>query len=301
MCTADKSFMDLFYPEIEDLEIDDCSTNLNLHILKIENNKFAYHELVDNLFENVITYCLSRTQLDEYRKSLSKPLLEAVRTLKDYNQNEGEMGELLLYCFLECHLGAPKVFTKMELKTNSEDYVKGSDGVHILKLDEHNYQLIFGESKLRGDFKTCISDAFKSIHLFIHRKKNNLNSEIKLLNTHLKAEAKTNEDYEFLKSIIIPSGKDDKEYKDNTFGIFAGFNLEVNEDLKNLSNSEFRSKIRAEIKGQVIGKMDLIKKKVSDYQLQGYTFYVYACPFINLEDTRKRVIKSLIEKENDFQ
>lgn len=46
----------------------------------------------------------------------------------DYTRNNGELGELLLFCFLETHLGAPQILTKLELKTSISHYVNGADG-----------------------------------------------------------------------------------------------------------------------------------------------------------------------------
>jgi hypothetical protein len=41
----------------------------------------------------------------------------------DYINNKGgELGELLLYCFLESHLKAPKILSKLELKTSTNHY-----------------------------------------------------------------------------------------------------------------------------------------------------------------------------------
>ena len=43
----------------------------------------------------------------------------------------GEAGETLLFFLMEAVLGAPQLVAKMELKTNSNDEVKGSDGIHV--------------------------------------------------------------------------------------------------------------------------------------------------------------------------
>jgi len=52
---------------------------------------------------------------------------------------------------LETHLNAPKILTKLEVKTAPNDYVKGADGVHLLQLNEQDFQLILGEAKRYGD------------------------------------------------------------------------------------------------------------------------------------------------------
>jgi hypothetical protein len=43
----------------------------------------------------------------------------------------------------------------------------------------------------------------------------------------------------------------------------------------------------------VEGKMEHIKKKIEEYSLHGYSFYVYVFPFMKLDETRKDIIKKI--------
>lgn len=290
-----KNFLDLFYNEIE-CQIPDTQSKLNLRILKIEDNRFCYDDLVEQLAECVVHFTLSRKSLEDLSKEgkYSKPYREAVRRFKDYINNDGEAGELLLYCFLEAHLNAPKILSKLELKTSSNDYVKGSDGIHILKLDDNEYQLIFGESKLHTGLTKSLSEAFKSIQDFIIRPKNNLNHEINIINTELLKETYDEKLYKLLKEIIIPKANNPNGIKkDNAFAIFAGFNIELTEFEKNMKNREFETHLRDRIRSEVEGKIENIQNKIKQYQLFGYTFYTYIFPFIDIEITRKELIQKL--------
>ncbi|MCZ7621801.1 MULTISPECIES: DUF1837 domain-containing protein [Candidatus Kuenenia] len=56
---------------------------------------------------------------------------KAASKFRDYNQNDGEAGVLLLLCFLEAHLQAPEISTKLEIKLSSNDYAKGSDAIRL--------------------------------------------------------------------------------------------------------------------------------------------------------------------------
>jgi len=296
---VDDNFLDLFYHEIKSFELDGLNTKVNLHTLKIENNAFAYSELVDKLFDCVVTYCLSRKELEVYKNNKGI-YVKAIQKLRKWENNDGELGEVLLYCFLESHLRAPKIFTKMELKTSPNDYVKGSDGVHILQIDQNNYQLIFGESKLEKSLQKALYSAFVSISDFLNRNTNNIHDEIKLLNTHLERESISPALYDALKKIIFPSAREEEIFKDNAFGIFVGFEISVDDESRKLSNSEFRKLIRSKIKTEVESQYGYIQKKIKEYNLHGTTFYVYAFPFVEIGDTRKRIIKNLMEANNDF-
>jgi hypothetical protein len=291
-----KNFLNLFYHEIKDHVLSEAqNSTLNLFVLKIENNKFLYDDLVDELSDCIITFSLSRSELDRLKESKGgKKYKLAVSKLRDYKSNEGEVGEILLYCFLESHLNAPKVFTKLELKTSSNDYVKGSDGVHLLDLGSQRYQLIFGQSKLEFDLTDGVTAAIKSISDFVKRKKNNLQSEIKLLSAHLKKEAIDDSGYQFLKKIIIPTESENSITRDNAFGIFLGFDLKIMPGQRQLNNSAFREQIRKRIKTEVENRIEHIKKKISEYKLESYSFYVYVLPFTNLAATRKELIEKLV-------
>jgi Domain of unknown function (DUF1837). len=292
---VEKDFLDLFYNDIKDITVDDSGNTLNLFTLKIENNKFAYTELLEALRNSVVTYALSRKEISDLGLKIGTIYKRAVDRLRKYESNDGELGELLLYSFLESHLNAPKIFTKLKLKTSSNDYVKGADGIHLLKLDSKNYQLIFGESKVYTSITGGISEAFKSINEFLNRDTNNIYDEINLLCTHLKEEVVDNSLYEFLKKIIIPSASQDDIYKDNAFGIFVGFNIEISNDLKKLPTAKYREAIRKMIKNEVEKQIEYIKNKIEEYELYGYSFYIYMLPFTKLDETRKRFIRELKE------
>lgn len=146
---------------------------LELFIININSNDFDYANLCMNLIEPVLDYSVSRKVREEYSNEIMLLSRKARDKFVDYKKNKGELGELMLFCFLEQHLKAPKIFTKLELKTSTSKYVNGSDGVHFLKIDENNYQLIFGESKTYVDLTDALRDAFQSIYEF----KNEINDK----------------------------------------------------------------------------------------------------------------------------
>jgi hypothetical protein len=293
--TISEKFLDLFYKEIE-CDIAGTHSKLNLHILKIENNEFCYPELVNHLRNHFISFSLSRKEIRDFEKDKrwGELYAKAAAKFRDYNQNDGEAGELLLFCFLEAHLQAPKILTKLEIKLSSNDYAKGSDGIHLLELSPKNYQLIFGESKLDQNLTTSISNAFKSIQEFITRSKNNIQDEIGLINSQLCKEAFDEDLYQFLKAVIMPKASgQDPIVKNNAFAIFAGFEINPTPEELRLSNDKFLALIKSNIKKEVEGKMSHIKKKIEEYKLFNYTFYVYVFPFMKLDETRKEFIKKL--------
>lgn len=291
---VNKEFLSLFYHEIKDYILEKSSTKLNLFILKIENNRFQYDQLITELTDCIITYALSKQELEEYKQSEGgKKYFKAVKRLRDYKTNDGELGEVLLYCLLEAHLNAPKIFTKLKLKTSSQDYVKGSDGIHLLKIKKNNYQLVFGESKMDEDLTRSLSEGFKSIYEFVTRKKNNIYDETRLLSSYLGEEVLDKQSLEFLRKLIIPSKNDENFIKDNAFGVFAAYDLKITEIEMKLPNEEFRTLIRNKIKTEVNDKIAHIESKINHYELFGYNFYIYIIPFTELSTQRKKIIENL--------
>jgi len=287
-----EDFLKLFHHDIIDYDLGN-QNRLNLFNLRISNNRFTYEELTQELFDNIITFSLSRQELEKYKDSRGgKTFKAAIEKFRDYSSNEGELGEILLYCFLEAHLNAPKILTKLEIKTSNNHYVNGADGVHLLKLDNNNFQLVFGESKLNSDLREGIYEAFNSVTKFI--KSNKIGFEINLVNSQLIKESIDKETYQYLKKIIMPNANEDKYNLDNSFGIFLGFDIEINDDKKNLPNKKFRKYLRKEIKKIVTDAIDSIKYQIKNKDLWGYDFYIYTVPFTDLSDERKQIIKNII-------
>jgi len=290
-----EDFLHLFYNDLCDEELEN-KNRLNLFTLKVKNNAFSYDELISELGNKLYYFALSRKQINILKKEdkLNDLIKKSKAKLKSYTTNDGELGEILLYCLLESHLNAPKILTKLELKTNSEDYVKGADGVHLLKLSDSDYQLILGESKLNSDLLKGIYEAFGSIDKLL-TSTSKLEFEMDLINSELVKEAYEEDSYDVLKKIIIPSAKEDETYLDYSFGIFLGFDIEISDQEIKLSNIDFRKSIREKIKKEILKAKDSINYQLKKKGYSGYQFYIYVVPFSDLKNKRKEIIKQISE------
>ena len=245
---------------------------LNLFVLKINSNEFDYDLLIDMLLDPVIDYSISRQVKERYKNRPATLSKKAREKFVEYARNNGELGELLLFCFLETHLGAPKILTKLELKTSTSHYVNGADGVHFLKLPDGNYQLIFGESKTYQDIDGAIRDAFKSIYLF--------------------KEAFSDEERDFLESLIYPT-KNRNFDVDDAFGIFIGFQIDVSDEEKGMPTADFRKLVKSRVDDEVSKCLTSIQQKIVDNKLQGHNFYIYVLPFTDINSKRKKIMEAI--------
>lgn len=227
-------FLSLFY-EPERLDIQ-AKTVMHLHVLRVDGGDFAIRPLFKELVNNSISYVLSRQNLGKLTSDLSR-MGEFFRKVqiqfKAPDPNAGEGGELLLYSFLEGHLGAPKILSKMELKTSSEHYVHGTDGVHLLEVGPGDYQLIFGESKMYGDAagrvgssaRRGVKAAFTSMGKV---QEDDFDFDTWLVESELLKESLDDDKVELLASILLPSASGTSTItKSNAFGVFIGFELDV--------------------------------------------------------------------------
>ncbi|MCL6265956.1 DUF1837 domain-containing protein [Flagellimonas sp. 2012CJ39-3] len=96
---------------------------------------------------------------------------------------DGRYGELILYLFVEAILGAPLVVHKIGHTYNDNDEIKGSDGLFIGSKDGKS-TLFLGESKMRGSFSVCVSDALDSISRYINNPKA-VDRELRVAKKHL--------------------------------------------------------------------------------------------------------------------
>lgn len=288
-------------------------TAMHLHVLRVDGGNFALSPLFKELANNSITYVLSRQNMGKVLSDPSRMVefIDKARTqFKTPDANAGEGGELLLYSFLEGHLGAPKILSKMELKTSAEHYVHGTDGVHLLDTGDNEFQLIFGESKMYGDAKgrtgssakRGINAAFESMGKV---QEDSFEFDTWLVESELLKESLDQAKLEILASILLPpaSGEDDPVRKSNAFGVFIGYELDVtNFPFAELKPEEIEEGLRKLAHDTIAAEVDTIKMEVDRRGLGGYHFHIYAVPFLKrnvngktrgIEDVRMDLAKHL--------
>ncbi|WP_420752241.1 DUF1837 domain-containing protein [Rhodococcus sp. O3] len=281
-------FLALFYdPRRFDIH---AKTIMHLHVLRVDGGEFAIKPLFRELVNNSISYVLSRQNLGKLTSDLSRMgefFRKAQIQFKAPDPNSGEGGELLLYSFLEGHLGAPKILSKMELKTSSEHYVHGTDGVHLLEAAPGDYQLIFGESKMYGDVvgsvgssaRRGVKAAFASIGKV---QEDDFDFDTWLVESELLKETLDDDKVELLASILLPPASGSPTItKSNAFGVFIGFELDVTTyPFADHTAEEIETHLRDLALAAMTAEVDTIKAEIQNRGLGGYQFHIYAVPFL---------------------
>lgn len=285
------------FNKVSEEEFDVVNKNyLRMFMLNTENKVFNYDELYDYILPNIAQYVFSRKRLAEIENNPSKQrviTLEALNHLRPIDNEAdkgagGELGEILLYLFLEQDLHAPKLFSKVELKTSAKDYVKGSDGIHFkFRTNSEGtkiLQLVIGEAKIKNDLKDGIDEAFKSITKYLSENIQDRN----LLDTHLMEQLVDKDEAKLIKEYIMAIPRKKKE---TVFGIFIGYNI----DYKGVSdtNDEFDRKVIEENIKQVLSFKNHIINTINSHHVSNYEFNFYFLPFHNAARDRKVIMDSL--------
>lgn len=285
------------FNKVSEEEFDVVNKNyLRMFMLNTENKLFNYDEMYDYILPNITKYVFSRKRFAEIENNPSKQgtiILDALNHLRPI-ENEadkgagGELGEILLYLFLEQDLHAPKLFSKVELKTSAKDYVKGSDGIHFkFRTNSEGIkilQLVIGEAKIKNELKQGIDEAFESIEKYLSENTQDRN----LLDTHLMDQLVDKEEAELIKEYIMAIPRKKKEI---VFGIFIGYS--INYSGVSETNDEFDRKVKEENIKQVLSLKSHIIKTINSYHVSNYEFNFYFLPFHNASRDRKVIMDSL--------
>jgi hypothetical protein len=274
--------------------------NLNIFMCPINARKFDYNQISLVLVDSVIDYAISKKNITKYQNKPGRLSQMARKKFKECLNNTGELGELLLYCFLEGHLNAPKILTKMEMKTSNSLYVNGSDGVHLLNNGDGTYKLIFGESKLYKKLSDALNAAFNSINDFINennpngKNKTGINYEKDLISSNIENCEISDEDKDVLELLIYPTKNEKKIRIDDAFSIFIGYETDISNETRSCTSNNFSDEVKKKILLDLDKYENKIYEKIKDNNLLGHTFFVYIIPFTDIDITRRKILKDIL-------
>lgn len=271
---------------------------LRIYSLDVQNNAFNHVGLHQFLQKNIGRYVFSRAEIEKFKlndeeEAIGLKAQELLRTASNPEDKGagGELGEILLYLFLEQKLNAPKLLSKIELKTSKNQYIYGSDGVHLLNSKDKKgnpyCQFILGESKIIGNLQSAINQAFDSIETANSTPDN----ELRLVEANIFKEAFDDATAEYIKAQIIPSKRNLKQPIDKAFGIFLGYSIGL--DSAQYSNSEYRQALQEKMRMDIQDNAAHILSKITLKRLGAYSFYFYVLPFDNALKDRAAIITKL--------
>jgi len=269
--------------------------HLRLFQLSVVDNAFAFDALKRFLQINIGQYIYSRERIQKFMDENEITLigLKAVELLRnrcngDLSWLGDELGDLMLYVFLEQILDAPKVFSKFDLLPDGQ-IVLGSSGVHLLHPDKGIpfYQMVFGKSHIVGDPRDAIDAAFVTLEAI----KNDTAREMRLVESTAFDKQFSQDVAEYLKDIILPS-KGVAATHDTAFGVFLGYSLGLEADKK--TSEQFRAELQQKMKLDIKNHVAYIADKIKAAKMERYSFYFYFLPFNKADGEKRRIMGSLL-------
>ena len=284
-----------FYDPIELALDNNVRTSVNLSILKIVDCQFDLSSLYGVLENTSASFVLTSKEYEGFIKEPFRFMTVSDRVRSSFREpdsNAGEGGELILYGMLESYNGAPKILSKMNLKTDSQKYVNGSDGVHLMQVDDDSFQIIFGESKMYADLSAAIKAAFKSIASI---KDENFYSDKTLVNSQLLNEYADPDMVDILDRVFLLNRSDPRKPKvGNAFGVLLGFELDVTDyDINIHTDEEVEREFLSRAQEAFEEKLPLIGEEIRDHGLGGHHIHIYSVPFL-----KKRVADGTVGIED---
>lgn len=276
-------------------------SQVRLFYLDIENNEFSYDCLDDFLVDNIGYYVLSRTEMQNLRDRHKEhsACLRAIRAMNQHGTpgekgTGNDLGEVMVYAFLEDVLGAPKIFTKAEIVGGTPG--SRTDGVHLLKLNDggnDKYQLVLAASNITGNIKNAVDSVIQRLDDIAGVTGN----ERRMVDRAILSSSFDADTTSYLKSILIPS-RAASGRPDISFGIFIGYSLGI--DPSQYDNDTYRSKAMEKMKQDVEDIAPYISAQlsnasiVSNSNITNHSFYFYFMPFDDADSDKDKIMQNLL-------
>lgn len=276
---------------------------LRLFYLNIRNNKFNIEGMKALLYRNIGEYVFSRAKIERFKTSGDAYMVgsQALRVLNNNGEADvkgtgGELGEMLLYSFLEEKLNAPKLMSRVELATDVKQYNSTCDSIHLLTSETSGmpyHQVVFGTSNIVGDIKYAIDGAFDSIM----RIDQNEDKELHMVDNVAFDRLLNEEEIELAREVFIPSPSKTVPYN-TSYGVFLGYTLGL--DPNGYSIDEFSHIADEKMQDDIKRNIPYILQKIKDNGLSLHSFYFYVFPLNDAEDEKKTIMEAVLKGEVDL-
>lgn len=294
--TSKGTFAKVFTPVSSAMLSIKAQHDLQIFCLKFDDFDFDYRGLWRHLRSNIGYYVYSRAQIKAYmdEDDLSTLAYDAIADIKNAAgklPTGNELGELLLYIFLEQVLQAPKLMSKAEIGNHGGFMTSESSGIHLLTASAAVpfSQVILGTSMINGNLQTAIDAAFADAHKLKNRK----TDERSFVESTIFAASFPTDIYDQLEAIILPSGSGGVKPA-TAFGMFVGYSLNgVSAGGKSVD--AYQNDVHEQVKNDILNQVSFIESKITQYGLDGYSLYLYLLPFTDADKDKTDIRNKLLQ------
>lgn len=272
---------------------------LRLFHLLVRDKKFYRDDVETWLYRNISKYVFSRAKLEQFRKDddLDAAIDRALQTMRDNGVADekgvgNELGEMLVYAFLEGKLDAPKLMSRVELSTDLSQYKSVAESIHILSDSDGSgrpyNQMVFGASNIVGDLQDAIDHAFEAImHIKSHASR-----EIQMVEKTVFDRAFDENEIDHLKRILIPEPNIGNSY-DTAFGVFLGYTIGI--EWEKHKDVDYTQLVIQKMVHDIQLHAPYIMNKIKDNGLDMHSFYVYIVPFDDAETDKQGIMEDVMK------
>ena len=289
--TSDALFSSTFYEVPHPNNLTSKKPNdIKLFYLNANQDGLDYKNLEKYLLRNIGRYVYSRKQIKDFKddEALESIGIEALREIKDLGVSGDELGNLLLYSFLECVLKAPKIFSNFEIASH---HLSKSTAIHILSIVDEGLpynQLVFGTSNIQDNFIDAITKTIESISEIKKKEENNY----KFVSTPIFASSFDDETANRLKDVIVPT-KENKTSIPVGYSIFVGYKVDINpQDYSNVA--EYLDALKLKMQKDLTDNFNHIEDLIAKKGLINRSIYIYTLPFNNPILDKDEIIQNIL-------
>ena len=293
--------MDAVFAEVpctEQLNLQKPS-QLRLFHLLVRDGKFYHAALEKWLYRNLSRYVFSRAMLEQFKQDddLDAAIERAIQTMRENGAADekgigNELGEMLIYAFLEGKLSAPKLLSRVELTTDLPKYKSVCESIHFLSDSQSGgmpfNQMVFGTSNIVGEIRDAVDNAFDAII----RIEKNSEREIQMVEKNVLDRSFEEKELEFISSTIIPSPTEQRKYN-TAYGIFLGYTLGV--DAKSHPEIEYEELVNKKMMTDIQHHVQYIADKIENNGLGMHSFYIYIVPFMDAESNKSEIMDHVMK------
>ena len=272
---------------------------LRLFHLLVRDDKFYHEDLERWLYRNLSRYVFSRAMLEQLKRDddLDAAIDRAIQTMKENGQPDkkgvgNELGEMLIYAFLEGKLSAPKLMSRVELSTDLSQYRSVCESIHLFSGEDETgapfNQMVFGTSNIVGEIRYAIDNAFDAIMRIEARS----SREIQMVEKTAFDRTFDDSEIAFLRDVIIPAPNAQSKYR-TAYGIFLGYSIgAIAREHPEMSYEEL---VTRKMIADIHKHAQHIADKIKDNGLDDHSFYIYIVPFMDAETNKSEIMDHVMK------
>ena len=264
--------------------------------VKIDRGQCAF-------FTSMSEAVFSRAKQEQYEKAgnLDAVMQQALRIMRkrgaaDAKGTGNELGEIMIYAFLEEKLKAYKLLSKIELSTDAAQYLSEADGIHFLCSDgtsgSYN-QMVFGASNIVGEIKDAIDQAFEIIKKISAHE----DDEVYMIEKTVLDRFYDEDDLAVLKEYVVPEEGKKAKYA-ISYGVFLGYNFGILPSGR--SDDELLDIMQEKLEQDAQQHAAYISQKIKDCGLENHAFYFYLLPLNDAETEKKTIMQHVLDGDVDL-